>query len=345
MLLKDNKEVRIIGGLAHFLEHRVFDYKEGNVIDLFYKLGADVNAYTSYDRTVYYFNTTQNFNECLNLLLDFPTSFTMSEEKVENEKDIIVSELLMYKDDPNDKLFKGLMTAMYKEHPIRFDVGGEVEEVRATTRDLLYDVHSTFYNPKNMFLVIVGDVDVEETMKIVEDKQFNENKCSYKKNNIDEDVNVNEEKSIVYGEVNNEKIMIGYKLLPMDTLSKSNQTRTFLSLDLLTSILYAPSSEFYKEMIDNQYVSSLFLDMLQYDNMFCLLLEADLFSECLFSILEFLFSFFFAMALVPLTSPWIGHVKVLYLFLYFPGVTLYSLRQIGQRGQLFSSNLKPTSSS
>lgn len=275
-LLKDNKEVNVIGGLAHFLEHRVFDYKDGNIIDLFYKLGADVNAYTSYDRTVYYFNTTQNFNECLTLLLDFPTSFTMTSEKVENEKDIIVNELLMYKDDPNDKLFKGLMNAMYKEHPIRFDVGGEVEEVRATTRELLYDVHTTFYNPKNMILVIVGDIDIEQTINLINDKTFNESKCSYKKKVINEDVNVVEEKSIVYGEVINEKIMIGYKLLPMDTLSKSLQTRTFLSLDLLTSILYAPSSDFYKEMIENKYVSSLFLDMLQYNDMFCLILEGDL---------------------------------------------------------------------
>ncbi len=276
IVLNNDKEVKVIGGLAHFLEHRVFDYKLGNVIDLYYKLGADVNAYTSYDRTVYYFNTIDNFNECLELLLDFPISFTMSEEKVENEKDIIVSELLMYQDDPNEKLFRGLMNAMYKEHPIRFDVGGEVEEVRATTRDLLESVHSTFYNPKNMVLVIVGDIDVEETINIINNKEFNNNNFNYKKNEINEDENVIEEKKVVFCEVNNEKMMIGYKLLPMDTLPKSSQTRVFLALDLLTSILFAPSSDFYKEMIDEQYVSSLFLDMLQYDNMFALLLEVDL---------------------------------------------------------------------
>ena len=154
ILLDDNKESIVVGGLAHFLEHRVFDYKKGNVIDLFYELGADVNAYTSYDRTVYYFSCNDNFYECLDLLLDFPTSFTMSKEAVENEKDIIVSELLMYKDDPNDKLYKGLMNALYKEHPIRFDVGGEVSEVKETTYELLKQVHATFYNPKNMHLVI-----------------------------------------------------------------------------------------------------------------------------------------------------------------------------------------------
>ena len=145
-VIYNDKEMTLLGGLAHFLEHRVFDYKDGNVMDLYYKLGADVNAYTSYDRTVYYFSTIDNYQECLRLLLDFPTSFTMSEEAVENEKDIIVSELLMYKDDPNDKHYKSLMNALYKEHPLKFDVGGEPREVKETTRELLEAVHNVFYN-------------------------------------------------------------------------------------------------------------------------------------------------------------------------------------------------------
>ena len=154
ILIEDGKEIKLIGGLAHFLEHRVFDYKKGNVVDIFYKLGADVNAFTSFDRTAYYFSCTDHFNECLELLLDFPTSFTMSKEAVENEKDIIVSELLMYKDDPDEKLFKGLLSCLYKDHPIIQDVGGEVEEVRATTYDLLKLVHNSFYSSNNMVLVI-----------------------------------------------------------------------------------------------------------------------------------------------------------------------------------------------
>lgn len=279
ILQKKDKKIEIIGGLAHFLEHRVFDYKDGNVIDLFYKLGADVNAYTSYDRTVYYFSTTSNFKECLNLLLDFPTSFTMTKEAVENEKDIIVNELLMYKDDPNDKLFKSLMAAMYKEHPIRYDVGGEVEEVRATSRELLKDVHSTFYNPKNMYLVIVGDIDLEETIKIIENKQFQENTNSYIKKESKETQNIIKDKVICYGDVNNVKMLVGYKLLPLNDLDKFEQARTFISLDLLTSILFSTSSDFYKEIIDKKYVSSLAIDMLEYEGVFAFLVECDLLKD------------------------------------------------------------------
>ena len=272
----NDKEYKLIGGLAHFLEHRVFDYKDGNIIDLYYKLGADVNAYTSYDRTVYYFSTTNNFDECLKLLLDFPTSFTMSEEAVENEKDIIVNELLMYKDDPNDKLFKGLMANIYKNHPIRYDVGGEPSEVRETTRELLEIVHSTFYNPKNMYLVIVGDVDIEQIMKIIKQKEFKTSASHRIKNVMNEDLNVNRKYSEVYGDVNNEKLILGFKFKPLDCLNEQEKSKIFLSFDLLTSILFYPSSEFYKKMIEEKYVSFISVDVMEYEGMFMMLIETDI---------------------------------------------------------------------
>ena len=270
---------QLIGGLAHFLEHRVFDYKDGNIIDLYYKLGADVNAYTSYDRTVYYFSTTENFDKCLELLLDFPTSFTMTEQAVENEKDIIVNELLMYKDDPNDKLFKKLMDSMYKSHPIKYDVGGEPEEVRATTYNLLKAVHSTFYNPKNMYLVIVGDVDIDSTMKIVNDKKFAENYYRFSKKTLNEDLSVNEVSSCVEADVNNQKLLIGYKFKPIDNLSEQEKSRIFFSFDLLTSMLFSSSSEFYKKMIEEKYISFLSVDVLEYEGVFTLLVETDLLQD------------------------------------------------------------------
>lgn len=276
---KDGNDITLIGGLAHFLEHRVFDYKNQNVSDLYYKLGADCNAYTSYDRTVYYFSTTNNFDECLALLLDYPTTFTMTKEAVENEKDIIVNELLMYKDDPNDKLYKGLMSSMYKEHPIRFDVGGEPEEVRSTTIDLLELVHSTFYNPQNMVLVITGDVDIEKTIKIIENKKFNERRANHKRKKINESLEVINESKIIEADVNNKKILMGYKLPTLDDVKEPLKSRIFVSLDLLTSLLFSPSSDFFKMMIEEKYVSSLSVDILQYEGIFTLLIEADILKD------------------------------------------------------------------
>ena len=279
LIISDGVEHVLPGGLAHFLEHRVFDYHKGNIMDLYYKLGADVNAYTSYDRTVYYFSTVDNFYPCLELLLDFPTSFTMSKEAVENEKDIIVNELLMYKDDPTDKLFKGLMNALYKEHPIRFDVGGEPDEVRGTTWELLKIAHQNFYNPQNMHLVIVGDVDVEETLKIVKEKKFQTKSCIYTKKEISEPIETIDNNVKINADVNNEKLLIGYKFKPIDNLSTLEKTKVFLIYDILCSVLFSSSTEFYKRMIDEKNISFLTTDILQYPSMFLFVLEADILKE------------------------------------------------------------------
>ena len=224
----------------------------------------------------YYFSCNDNFKECLDLLLDFPTSFTMTEEAVENEKGIIVNELLMYKDDPDDKLFKGLMSSLYKEHPITMDVGGEVEEVRSTTYDLLKLVHSAFYSPNNMVLVICGDVDVEETIKQVEAKEFNSSEVEIIKRDFKEDLNVVMESKIIEDDVNNEKLLLGYKMKPLDDIEATKRLKIFISMDMLSSILFSSSSDFYNMMINNKYVSSLGIDIFDYDGVFAFLVEADL---------------------------------------------------------------------
>ena len=278
-LVYNGVETKIIGGLAHFLEHRVFDYKKGNVIDLYYKLGADCNAFTTYDRTVYYFNCNDKFEECLELLLDFPTSFTMTKEAVENEKDIIVNELLMYKDDPDDKLFKGLMASLYKDHPLTLDVGGEPNEVRETTYELLKQVHESFYSPNNMVLVICGDVDVEKTMNLVKSKEFTTRELNLKKKEIDKSLSVVCESKIIEDDVNNKKLLLGYKMKPMDDLTNDDRLKVFISMDVLSSLLLSNSSEFYNMMINEKYVSSLGVDIFDYEDAFAFIIECDLLKE------------------------------------------------------------------
>lgn len=275
----DNEDTPIIGGLAHFLEHRVFDYKKGNVIDLYYKLGADCNAFTTYDRTVYYFSCNEHFEECLDLLLDFPTSFTMTKEAVENEKDIIVSELLMYKDDPDDKLFKGLMSSLYKDHPLTLDVGGEVEEVRATTWELLKKVHSTFYSPNNMVLVVCGDVDVDATLSLVENKEFEKTSINITKKEYDKSLHVVNKSNVIYEDVNNKKMLLGYKMPPLDDLNEEERLKVFISMDVLSTMLFSSSSEFYNSLINDKEVSSLGVDIFDYDGAFTFLLESDVLKD------------------------------------------------------------------
>lgn len=264
----------VVGGIAHFLEHRLFDYYKGNVMDLYDGLGAYTNAFTSYNKTVYYFSTISNFKECLNLLLDFPSTFQMSEEAVNKEKDIIVQELLMYKDMPEEKIFNTTMNNLYFEHPIRFDVGGEPQEVRSTTRDLLRLCHQTFYSPSNMKLVVVGDIDIEETLKIIEENQkgkiFDVSKYEEKKLNECHDKVIKEEDS-VEANINNNKIMVAYKLKPFE----NDRIKDQLCMEFICSLLFSSSTDFYEDLVKSSVASGIESGLESYKDVNTLLFSCD----------------------------------------------------------------------
>ncbi len=270
----DGNKHLVVGGIAHFLEHRLFDYYKGNVMDLYDNLGAYTNAFTSYNKTVYYFSTIDNFEECLNLLLDFPSVFEMSEEAVEKEKDIIVQELLMYKDMPDQKIFEHTMNNLYFEHPIRFDVGGEPEEVRGTSRDLLRLCHQTFYSPANMKLVVVGDFDVDKTLEIIEknqeSKKFETSKHEVKK--IDEKYDeVVKEEEVFEENINNNKIMIAYKMKPFE----GDVVKERLCLDFISTLLFSSSSDFYDNLISKDLANNINFDFISYEGINCLAFSSD----------------------------------------------------------------------
>lgn len=274
-LIDSNGEKHLVlGGIAHFLEHRLFDYYKGNVMDLYDELGAYTNAFTSYNKTVYYFSTIDKFEECLNLLLDFPSAFEMSEEAVNKEKDIIVQELLMYKDMVDQKIFEKTMNNLYFEHPIKFDVGGEPEEVRETTRDLLRLCHQTFYSPSNMYLVVVGDVDVEETLKLIEnnqrDKTFDTSRYEEKALNEDYSKVVKREETFEENITNN-KIMIGYKIKPFSTDRVKNQ----LCMEFICSLLFSSSTDFYENLVKDGDVAGVESEFIGYNDVNTLIFTCD----------------------------------------------------------------------
>ena len=278
-LINDKGEKHlVVGGIAHFLEHRLFDYYKGNVMDLYDELGAYTNAFTSYNKTVYYFSTLDNFEECLNLLLDFPSVFEMSEEAVNKEKDIIVQELMMYKDMPDQKIFDKTMNNLYFEHPIKFDVGGEPSEVRETTRDLLKLCHQTFYSPSNMNLVVVGDIDVDKTMELIEnnqkDKTFDTSKHEVKRLNEDYTKIVKEEE-IACENINNSKLMIAYKIKPFG----ENRIKEQLCLEFISSLLFSSSTDFYDTLIKEELANNIEGEVLSYKDVTSLIFACDVNDE------------------------------------------------------------------
>jgi predicted Zn-dependent peptidase len=154
-------------GVAHFLEHQLFETEQGNATAFFAKLGASVNAYTSYNTTAYYFTTTRNFAQSLDVLLGFVMVPYFALENVERERGIIESEIRGYVDSPGWRAFYHLNRALFVKHPIRIDTAGTVSSIRKITAPLLTRCHKLFYHPGNLVLVAAGDLDPGKFFKQV----------------------------------------------------------------------------------------------------------------------------------------------------------------------------------
>ena len=156
-------------GVAHYLEHKMFDLPDRDVTEEFAALGASPNAFTSYGMTAYYFTCTDNFTPALRLLLEFVSTPYFTEESVEKERGIIAQEILMYADSADSVVMEDMNRGLYRSHPIRVPIAGTVESIQAITPQTLYDCHRAFYHPANMALCVVGDVDPEEVAAIAQE--------------------------------------------------------------------------------------------------------------------------------------------------------------------------------
>jgi len=154
--------VRTPDGVAHYLEHKMFDLKDGDATERFAAGGASPNAFTSYDMTAYYFSCTDRFEENFHTLLDMIAEPWFTEASVNKERDIIGQEIRMYEDSPDSKLYENLFSAMFRHHPVRVPIAGTVESIAEITAETLNDCFRTFYAPSNMMLCVVGDVEPEQ---------------------------------------------------------------------------------------------------------------------------------------------------------------------------------------
>ena len=158
---KDGQWLDTPAGIAHYLEHKMFDTEEGNALQELAKNGAEPNAFTSNAITCYYFDATEKFYESLEILLSFVSVPYFTDESVQKEQGIIAQEIGMIEDNPEWQVYKQLMQALYHTSPARTPVAGSVESVSHITAQTLYDCHKAFYTPANMCLVVVGDVKPE----------------------------------------------------------------------------------------------------------------------------------------------------------------------------------------
>ncbi|MDP4094905.1 MAG: pitrilysin family protein [Bacillota bacterium] len=164
----ESEVTNVPDGIAHFLEHKLFEQKDGSVMEKFSALGSNPNAYTSFNQTVYLFSCTDKFDENFRLLLNFVQNPFITEESVEKEKGIIGQEIRMYDDDPGWRSFFNLLGSFYEKNPVSIDIAGTVESISKINRDILYKCYNTFYHPSNMVIVVVGETEPSEVFKMVD---------------------------------------------------------------------------------------------------------------------------------------------------------------------------------
>lgn len=180
----ENNEITVPDGIAHYLEHKMFEEEDGSdAFEKFAVTGASSNAYTSFDITAYLFSCTDRFYENLDILLEFVNHPHFTVENVAKEQGIIGQEIKMYDDDPEWCVFFNSLKAMFHNNPVKIDIAGTVESISHITPEILYKCYNTFYNPANMLLVLVGDIDMNEAMKYVDkhisaDRNLGRVKCT-----------------------------------------------------------------------------------------------------------------------------------------------------------------------
>ena len=213
-------------GIAHFLEHKMFESNGGDVMNDFSEMGANVNAFTSYTETCYTFSTCQNeIEKPLNLLLDFVQELHITEESVEKEKGIIIQELAMYQQMPDSRLFTETFKALYAAHPLNEDIGGTFESVSSTTKQQLEECFKRNYHPSRMTLVVVSPHDPHDILTIVKNNQKNKkfsDPVSVTRSSFNEPECVVNQHSIIEMDVTNTKVSLAYKLKP---IHKTDQER------------------------------------------------------------------------------------------------------------------------
>ena len=243
------EEVFIPDGVAHFLEHKMFEQSNGtNSLDTLMALGIDANAYTTNDHTAYLFECTEHFYEGLDELMDYVQNPYFTDENVEKEKGIIGQEINMYDDDPGWQLYMNALDCMYKENPIKIDIAGTIESISKITPDILYKCYNTFYHPSNMTMAICGDFEPEEIAKELKKRLIpKENQGEIKRIYPEKEETINQKEKIVQMEVSIPMFMIGYKDIEN---SKENRIQKHIAIEILLNMIIGKSSNLYQELYE-----------------------------------------------------------------------------------------------
>lgn len=255
----ESEMTRVPDGIAHYLEHKMFEEEDGgDAFQRFALTGASSNAFTSFDMTAYLFSCTDKFYENLDILLDFVNHPHFTEENVAKEQGIIGQEIKMYEDDPEWRVFFNTLSALFHHNPVKIDIAGTVESIAQITPELLYRCYNTFYNPANMVLVLVGDVDIKEAMKYV-DKHVDakRNLGRIPRETVTEPKERVQEKITQNLVVSQPLFRIGFKDNAMD-LDAEGRLKKELATELILEAVFGRCSDLYHALYEEGLIDSSF---------------------------------------------------------------------------------------
>lgn len=253
---KGDKEYTVVPeGIAHFLEHKLFENEDCDVFDLYAKTGASANAYTSFDKTCYLFSCSQNYKESLDILLSFVQAPYFTDETVQKEQGIIGQEIKMCNDNPNWRVFYDLLKCLYHNHPVRIDIAGTVQSIAKIDADLLYKCYNTFYNLNNMVLVIAGNVKADEVIEIADRRLKNAGDLQLETSFADEPESIVTSESVTNMTVGIPIFNIGYKSKPM---AGYEGLKAEMEACIAVSVIADPSSVLYKSLMEDGLINTSF---------------------------------------------------------------------------------------
>ena len=253
--------VTVPDGVAHFLEHKLFEKDDDkDLFTAFANDNAQVNAFTSFDRTSYLFSATDQVERNILRLLDMVETPYFSKETVDKEKGIIAEEIKMYQEQPGYKLMFNTLRAMYSNHPIRVDIAGSVESIYDITKDDLYLCYETFYHPSNMVLFIVGDVNPQNMIDLVEQHEAKRNKTNQPKierAEIDEPIEVNQHNVTEQMKLQSPRLMLGFKNQPLKESSEKYVQRD-LEMTFFYELIFGEETDFYQNLLNKDLIDETF---------------------------------------------------------------------------------------
>lgn len=263
----ENGRVQQTGGIAHFLEHKMFEEEDSNIFDSFSRLGLSANAYTNFNTTAYYFSGCENMEKGFDLLMKMVSSLYLTDENIEKEKGIITQEINMYEDDPYWQIYFNALKAMYRKNPIRYSIAGRAEDIEKITREELEKSYRSFYTYENCAVIVCGDVESKAVFEQAERLKLGRSRV---KKTVYEDDIYKREYSVKMP-VNQSLYHIGYRADPRirtkDRICISN---------IIMNLLCSPSSALYEKLYEKGFIDSSFgYEVLQGQDYGCTLIKGE----------------------------------------------------------------------